>query len=182
MLSTLCTWVLYEGIEREMFNLIHIKNQGLQSCFVKVSSRSVENCRFWSTLKMVDFKLFSDVKYLVSWCHLDWFKIVENSSSFPKLILVKTGHPAYTHCWSSRGSKVNDLLVLDNFNLWKVYISFGTHFTLYVLLQIIRIHHSCNQIHTLFKVYFRWIIRVASARIWVSNLECGMRALSWMEV
>ena len=28
---------------------------------------------------------------------------LQNSSSFPKLILVKTDHPAYTHCWSSRG-------------------------------------------------------------------------------
>ena len=33
-------------------------NQGLKSCLVKVLSRSVENCRFWSTLKIVDFKLF----------------------------------------------------------------------------------------------------------------------------
>ena len=28
---------------------------------------------------------------------------LQNSSLFPKLILVKTDHPAYTHCWSSRG-------------------------------------------------------------------------------
>ena len=32
------------------------KKKGLKSCLVKVSSRSVENCRFWSTLKIVDFK------------------------------------------------------------------------------------------------------------------------------
>ena len=33
-------------------------NQGLKSCLVKVSSRSVENWRFWNALKIVDFKLF----------------------------------------------------------------------------------------------------------------------------
>ena len=33
-------------------------NQGLKSCLVMVLSRSIENCRFWSTLKIVDFKLF----------------------------------------------------------------------------------------------------------------------------
>ena len=33
-------------------------NQGLKSCLVKLSSRSVENCRFWSTLKIVDFYHF----------------------------------------------------------------------------------------------------------------------------
>ena len=34
-------------------------NQGLKSCLVKVLSRSVENCRFWSTLKMVDLNIFT---------------------------------------------------------------------------------------------------------------------------
>ena len=33
-------------------------NRGLKSCLVKVSSRSVKNCRFCSTLKMIDFSLF----------------------------------------------------------------------------------------------------------------------------
>ena len=40
-------------------------NQVLKSCLVKVLSRSVENCRFWSTLKIVDFKLFSFAKHFV---------------------------------------------------------------------------------------------------------------------
>ena len=50
-------------------------NQGLTSCLVKVLSRSVENYRFWSTLKIVDFKrFFSDVKYFVhaSWVWRSW--------------------------------------------------------------------------------------------------------------
>ena len=33
-------------------------NQGLKSCLVKVLFRSVENWRFWSTLKIVDFNFF----------------------------------------------------------------------------------------------------------------------------
>ena len=33
-------------------------NQGLKSCLVKVLSQSVKNCRLWSNLKIVDFKLF----------------------------------------------------------------------------------------------------------------------------
>ena len=35
-------------------------NQGLKSCLVKVSSRSVENCRFWCTLK-------SSEKFMFKW-------------------------------------------------------------------------------------------------------------------
>ena len=35
-------------------------NQGLKSCLVIVSSRSVENCRFWSTLK-------SSEKFIFRW-------------------------------------------------------------------------------------------------------------------
>ena len=34
-------------------------NQGLKSCLVKVSSRSVENCWFWNTLKIVGFNIFT---------------------------------------------------------------------------------------------------------------------------
>ena len=33
-------------------------HQDLKSCLVNVSSRSVENCRFWNTLKIVDFNHF----------------------------------------------------------------------------------------------------------------------------
>ena len=56
MLSTLCTRVGYEGVELEFWNFIHVWTEVWSRA--KVLSRSVENCRFWSTLKIVDFKLF----------------------------------------------------------------------------------------------------------------------------
>ena len=49
-------------------------NQGLKSCLVKVLSRSVKNCRFWSTLKNVDFKLFQMPSTL---CTRVWSESIE---------------------------------------------------------------------------------------------------------
>ena len=50
---------------------------------------------------------------------------MQNSSLFPKLILVKTDHPAYTHCWSSRGiqghwpSSFNLIPIIPLFTVWR---------------------------------------------------------------
>ena len=58
MPSTLCRQVWDEAIKLELSNFFTRINQGLKSCLVKVLSRSAENCRFWSTLKIVDLNHF----------------------------------------------------------------------------------------------------------------------------
>ena len=78
-------------------------NQGLKSCLVKVLSRSVENCRFWSTLKIVDFKLFSDAKHFVqaSFVWGDWaraFKFYTHINQGLKSCLVKVLSGSVEHC------------------------------------------------------------------------------------
>ena len=100
-----------------LFNT-HI-NQGLKSCLVMVSSRSVENCRFWSTLKSDwsrQVKRCLQKKWVIMQNVTLFFPsshdlvYLQNSSSFPKLILVNTDHHiriVEVH----GGSKVTDLLV-----------------------------------------------------------------------
>ena len=51
-------------------------NQGLKSCLVKVLSRSVENCRFWSTLKIVDFNHFF-LQMPSTLCRRVWYEAIE---------------------------------------------------------------------------------------------------------
>ena len=84
-------------------------NQGLKSCLVKVLSRSVENCRFWSTLKIVDLNLFSYAKHFVqaSLVWSDWaraFKCYTRINQVLKLCLVKVSSRSIANCrfWSTK--------------------------------------------------------------------------------
>ena len=49
-------------------------NKGLRSCLAKVWSRSVKNCRFWSTLKIVDLFFF---QMLITLCRRVWSDGIE---------------------------------------------------------------------------------------------------------
>ena len=78
-------------------------NQCLQLCLVKVLSRSVENCRFWSTLKIADFQFCSDAKHFVhaSFVWKNWaraFKFDTRLNKCLKLCLVKVSSRLVKHC------------------------------------------------------------------------------------
>ena len=81
-------------------------NQGLKSCLVKVLSRSVENCRFWSTLKIVDFKLFFQIPSTL--CRRVWSEAIG-------LDLSNFIH-ALTKVWSRASSKfyLDRLKIVDS--------------------------------------------------------------------
>ena len=76
MSSSLCRRVWYEAIKLSIpFEFYTHINRGLKSCLVKVLSGSVENCRFWSTLKIVDFKLFFQMQSTL--CRRVWSEAIK---------------------------------------------------------------------------------------------------------
>ena len=92
-------------------------NQDLKSCLVKVLSRSVDNCRFWSTLKIVDFEgFFSGAKPSLhaslvcrSWARA--FKSYTLINQYLKLCLVKVSSRSVENCRFWRTLKIVDFLL-----------------------------------------------------------------------
>ena len=69
------SWVWRKWARGFKFYTVTRINRGLKSCLVKVLSRSVENCRFWSTLKIVDFKPFFQMPSTM--CRQVWSEVIK---------------------------------------------------------------------------------------------------------
>ena len=83
-------------------------NRGLKSCLVKVLSRSVENCRFWTLWKLSVLTFSPDVKYIVhaslvwrNWARDFYFNTHINQGLKSCLVMVSSRTVENFRFWST---------------------------------------------------------------------------------